>query len=318
MKFSLLTILSLFILIGCQSSKKHIEGVKKISDLEEMDLKGNIKTLRLKKYKATKNTRTGKIRKLGVSKAMGGENSLYTFDKNGNITQLIHYGINGEEKSKVTYKYDENNKEIIEKVFRSASEDLAFKRVDKYDESGNRIEHLSYAQGEDETPYKETFVYNENGNILEEIKYKSSGQLKTLYKYDDKELLTEMKSLKGDDLMMKETFEYDGDGKLISSTQEENRTVHAKYVLEKKYKNGKETERKSLKNGEPNGRYTYKYNKQGNRVEYQKYDLNNKLVVGGKTSFEYDDKNNWISKAPLNSRGIPHYLLEREIEYFND
>lgn len=318
LKFSLLAILgfALLVLNGCQSTRNYVAGIKKTSDLEEMDLKGSIKTLKLKKYRASKNTRTGEIRKGSLSKARGGKNLSYVFDKNGNTTEKTAYNSDGQINMRRTYEYDKKKGQVIERVYDSPAEKLIFKRIDAYDKKGNKTKHLSYTQGEDDEPYKETFKYDKNGNILEEVEYKHSGPLKVQYKYDDQDNLIEMRQFMASNLMMKETYKYDEDGKLATSKQDESRTTHAKYVYEKKYKDGKEAERKAYKDGEPDGRYIYKYNDRGNRIEYQKYDLDNNLIAGEKTEFVYDQENNWINKIPLSKRGIPQYLLEREIEYF--
>lgn len=314
----ILTILSmaLFIISSCQTVKTSIKGVKKATDYETMNLKGPIKSLKVKKYQASKNTQTGEIIKRSLSRA-DAQNLSYVFNENGNITEKISYDIDDQIKSKWTYVYDDKKSQVIEKVYNNSEEEPKFRQIDHYDKNGNKTKHLGYTQGDDE-PYKETLKYDKNGNILEEVHYVEGGPSKTQYKYDDQGNLIEKRQLMADKPMMKETYEYYEEGKLVASKQEEGRTTHASYIFEKRYKDGNETERKVFKDGEPDGRFIYKYNDNGYRVEYQKYDLNNNLVAAEKTEFGYDQKNNWIKKIPLDRKGIPRYLVERKIEYFEE
>ncbi|WP_310992218.1 RHS repeat domain-containing protein [Aequorivita marina] len=313
---AVLLILSLSLLTACQSTKPLIKSVKKVNDLEKMDLKGPVKTMKVKSYKISVNSRTGKVNNYGLSKIKP-KNLVYLFNKDGNIVEKRTYDGKGQLRAKSTYTYDIEKREIIEKTYKDANEVSDFRQVTYYDKNGNKTKLLSYSKGEDE-PYKETFTYDQSGNILEEIKHRSSGLFKTQYNYDNEGRLIEKTIYNAENLLMTETYAYDEKGNLQTAVQDENRTVHAKYIFKKKYKDGKEIERKSLKNGAVNGRFVYSYNDQGQRIEYKKYDESNNLVSGEKTDFEYDDKNNWIQKIPFDPNGFPKRMIEREIEYFGE
>lgn len=304
----------LLTLAGCDGASSYMDGVKKDSDLEGMDLNGPVKSLRVRKYRISRNRNTGEIVKYGLSKA-DPRNLAYQFNEQGNISEKISYTSDDEISRRWTYTYDGKKGQVIEKVHESTDGDPLFKRVDSYDKNGNKTEHLSYAQGEKE-PYKETFKYDRNGNIIEKTEYVNNGPLQTLYSYDDQGRLIEKSQRMADNPMMTEIFQYDEAGNLASSRQEEGRTVHAQYVFEKKYKDEKETERMVYKDGERQSRFVYRYNDQGHRTEYQEYDTDNRLVSAEKTDYEYDRNGNWVKKIPEDRQGAPKYLLEREIEYF--
>lgn len=264
-----------------------------------------------------KNSNTGEIIKKDLWRRGSDFNLSFLYNKDGNMIEKLTYNADGQIDRKWTYEYDDKKGQVIERVYSNSNEEPLFKRINYYDKKGNKTKHLGYTQ-EDNEPYKETLKYDKSDNILEEVDYVDGGPLKTLYKYDEKDNLIEKSELMVDNPMMTETYEYDKEGKLLASKQDEGRTSHATFVFEKKYREGKETERKVYKNGEPDGRFVYKYDDRGNRIEYQQFDLDDNLVSGEKTDFEYDQKGNWIKKIPLDRRGIPQYLVEREIEYFKE
>jgi len=316
MKFHsfLVITLSFWLLTACQSTKTQVKGVKKISDIEKMDLNAPIKSMKVKSYRISINTQTGKINYNGPSKT-NAKNLFYLFDENGNIIEKTSYDTQDQLQSKWTFNYDDKKKQITEKIYGNAAKEPQSKQINYYNKNGNKTKHLSYTKGEDKDPYKETLIYNKNGKLIEKTDYVNAGPLKITITYDNQGQLMEKTEHMADKLQMKETYKYNDDGNLIASKQDENRTVHAKYVFEKKYKNGKETARKVYKNGAPDGRYMYNYNDHGDRVEFKKYDIENNLVFEEKTKFEYDAQNNWTKKIPFNANGIPKYLIEREIEY---
>src|SRR5699024_4326145 len=143
------------------------------------------------------------------------------------------------------------------------------------------------------------------------------GILKTVYEYDEKGHLLKRTTLQNKEVREQETFDYDEQGELMSSEQAEGRTVHAGYRIEKKYKDGIETERTLYRNGAFEGRFVYPCDEQGNQTGFQKYDEENRKVAEGKTVYQYDDQKNWIQKIPLNQSGLPQYITEREIIYEN-
>jgi len=303
----------LLMVAGCDTAP-YMDGIKKDSDLKEMGLEGPVKSLRVRKYRISRNRNTGEIINYGLSKS-DARNLSYRFNEHGNISQTTSYTGDDEISRRWTYAHDQNKGRITEMVHQGTGDDPLFRNVDVYDKNGNRIEHLSYSQGDDD-PYKETFKYDADGNLLEQIEYVNNGPLKTLYRHDDQGRLIEKSQRMGDQPMMTETFQYDDAGNLVSSRQEEGRTVHAQYVFEKKYEGGRETERTVYRDGERASRFVYSYNEHGHRAESREYDADNQLVSVEKIDHEYDDHGNWVKKIPSDQRGAPRYLLEREIEYF--
>ncbi len=300
---------------ACRSTHESLQGIKKVNDLEEMGLQGAVQSMTVKNYRASKNRKTGAFIKKDLSKAQP-QNVAFKFNENGNVVEKKGY--DGEEQLKTSWEYEYNDKKrtVTEEVFNHPEEKPAFRRINSYDKKGNKIKHLEYVQGE-EDPYKETFKYDKGGNILEEVRHKSDGLLKTVYEYDEKGHLLKRTTLQNEEVQEEETFDYDEQGELMSSEQTEDRAVHADYRITKKYKNGKEKERTLYRDGAFEGRYVYQYDDQGNQTGFQKYDAENRKVSESQTVYKYDDQKNWIQQIPLDPRGLPQYIKEREIIYEN-
>lgn len=303
--------LALFIIYQCQSTED-LKGVKAISDLEEMELNGKVKSLEEVKYKASRNTKTNEFMKMGKLK-INSLHAVYVFNEEGNLKNTTWYDVDGNEGRQEKYEYKPKKKEIVVTSYDAEGEKTS-KRIDKYDKKGNKIEHLVY-MGDEKEPYRETFKYDEAGNIIKEVAEKADGPIVIDYSYDDKGSLIEQRQTQNDELMMKETFQYDDEGGLIKSEQDERRIVYGGLMYQKFYEKDKEIERRVLEDKKLKNRYEYKYDDYGNEIGFTEYDPDGNITLQEEVKYEYGDTD-WLKEIPLNSSGVPKYILEREIEYY--
>ena len=81
--------------------------------------------------------------------------------------------------------------------------------------------------------------------------------------------------------------------------------------------NGDPVEVNSYKSGGsiPEFKMLYTYDNEGNSTELRYFDPDGKLGTQSAYKYEYDKTGNWIKRTEFN-KDIPHYVIEREIEYY--
>jgi hypothetical protein len=334
----LTTFLLLFIFSSCKK-----ETIK-INDLQNLNLKGNVKSFKQTSYEAIDkfgNITKGKRSTMFVNCALDEYN---IFNTEGKIIEQNKYFSDGKLGSRHTFKYDINIMERTENDFSRGDGDVAIYTY-TYDDNKNVLESKINSEF-GEVMHKYSYKYDGRGNLLE--KY-DEGKLWSNYKYDSKGNLIEIFSFdyagritnkfickyydNGNNLE-KEELSYSGDGVIYSQKTE-------KYDI-----NGKISIYIQTYNGILDCKVKFRYDKKGNlaeRFEYRlkqknvsseeclafsekfKYDSRNNLIEKVTTyddgsnsteKFKFDKNNNWIEKITFSS-DIPTYIIERHIEYYN-
>jgi len=253
------------------------------NDLDKMNLKGKVKSIKEVSYKALVKSEKivkGKkerfqsydeMDKLFMFNEQGNEierkefysegslNERYTklYNKEGNLLETVVYNADGSFFYRATYIYDENNRCIECKGAES-------KWIYKYNELGNLIEEYKYYILGDEMENKKTYEYDKNNNKISESSYSE------------------------DSLDYKWTYKYDENKKLIEFNEGTDGVFNYKWI--------------------------YKYDKKGNLIEEDKYSFG-LLQTKSIYKYDFDKRGNWIKRIRFIGK-LPKYILEREIIYF--
>ena len=221
MKKSVLVIVLFAFFISC--STEQTNNAQKIkNDRSELNLKGNVKSVREINY--TVIDKLGEIQKgnkqgesyilfnnkgnmieqnsdAGVSRKF-----IFKYDDKGNKIEANFYkGSSSEVREKTTFKYDDK-RNMIEAVDDNDGKRFTF----KYDDNGNKIEANIYEGGSSSVSSKITFKYDDKGNNIEQSQCNSDGSdcVKQTFKYDDKGNKIEWKMYEEGRLEINETIKY--------------------------------------------------------------------------------------------------------------
>jgi len=187
---------------------------------------------------------------------------------------------------------------IENREFNSAG-DLENKEIYEYNKTGDMI-NFTRNYLDETTKEKLIFEYDKIHNLIIEKYYAMSGKLKgrmhteMTYKYDNKGYLIEqiMSGPGGHGFFKKSFYVYDNKGNLIEMKEYE-------YVFKTLCKT------------------TYEYDRHGNLKKEIYYNSKGKLE--DEFTYEYlrfDNKGNW-TKRILYINGIPRFIIEREIKYYD-
>jgi len=285
MQLKIPAILILWILFNSCNSEIVSEN-----DLKEMNLHGNVKSLKELSYTAI--IEFGEIKK-GVK---GRENpwnkdGYIIFNNSGN--KIIEYTYTAEDfpNTSRVFKYGVNG-EITEMNWYAQDSILLNKWVYKYDNEGNMVEENSIQSG-DSLSTKTTYKYNEKGYVVEENFYASDGShgSKRTFRYN----------LKGNNV---EEICYDKDGNfdekfIYKYDRNGNKIKFSCYIVYETL----------------NREATYKYDNKDNIAEWsyhESYDNYNKKHT---YKYTFDKQNNWIVQVVYINE-IPKFIIERKIEYY--
>ena len=329
-------IINLFILaafvFSCSSNEIQTNNSKR-NDLNKMNLKGKVKSLKETSYKAC--ILFGDIQKCERER-MDWNNLLYSiscyidsyiiFNSKGYKIEENHYTSKGSLDNKETFNYDENGNKIEENNY--ISDGLLFcKWINKFNLKGKIIEsNFYYLDGS--LGGKNIFNYNEIENQIEESSYKSNGNLewKHTAMFDTKGNQINFIGYKPDgSLDWKDTYKYDKKGNLIEENSFES---DGSLKWKKTYIYnliGNKIEADSFHpDGSLSWKFTYKYDNSEKIIEVISIDLSNidskeKVVFNYNCSNngkeDYDKFGNWL-KLIYYKNEIPQYIIEREIEYY--
>jgi YD repeat-containing protein len=331
----LIIVTMLLILSGCKK-----ETIK-VNDLGNLNLKGNVKSIKETNYES--------IEKFGkITKGKRGSEILncaldYILDFNieGNIVEEKKYFSNGELGFKRTIKYDRNIKEETENDFSNSTIGI---NTYKYDDKKNVLEHKINSRF-GEVIHKYSYKYDSNGLLI--ATHNEDGKIEENYKYDNNEKLTE--NYRFDiygQTTRKFTLKYYNNGN-VKETEEllyYDGVIYSQQIY-KCNSNGKVTLYIKTNKGNLVSKKTYKYDIKGNMTEMNEYraDDNNRETVevlycterykydsqdnrieiitmfndgsGSIKKFKFDNKNNWIECIEFDGV-LPKYIIERKIEYY--
>ncbi|MDP4208961.1 MAG: hypothetical protein Q8928_09120 [Bacteroidota bacterium] len=216
----------------------------------------------------------------------GYKSAATTFDRNGNIIEVVNYKKDGGITSILVYTYNARGEKTSYSRYQGNKEKLTFNQNIRYDERGNKILENGF---DGVSNFVNTFVYV--NNQLSEIKYTTDKRLverrifkntgnktemtvlgptgnvlsKEVTEYDGKRNATEIVNYQQNDIAQKEIYKYDNEGKKLEESKQKSGSVNRrKYTYD-----GDDiiriTEERS---GEkPLVAYQYKYDSRGNVLE---------------------------------------------------
>jgi len=287
---TLLLLISFLLILGCSNKNEKDNKIIKFpyykTDLEEMKLRGKIKSFKEYSYKAIDSF--GVISK-GKKQHIDGfeaypEGVFLTFNTEGFFKESTEYTVYEKINEKIIYSYNQKGQKIEQNVYDSINK-FDYKVVFKYNEKGYLFDRSLYDE-KGKLNKKFVFENNENDNEIKESLYSSKGNLDSYYKYkyDNKGNLIETSFIDYGRLVISENtiYIYDVKGNLI-------------------LKNSSIT----IKEGTVDIETNYTYNTLGD------------IESIDSTTYEYiyDSNNNWIKRIEYNS-GFPKFVLERKIEYY--
>jgi YD repeat-containing protein len=219
----------------------------------------------------------------------GYKSAATTYDKTGNITEVINYKANGDVTSVLTYTYDAKGNRTSYSRYKGNKSELTYNQNIKYDAKGNKIAESGF---DGVSKFNNSFTYDANGK-LSEIKYTTDSVLtekrilkntgntielmvinaantivsKEITTYDGKKnILEEVKYIQ-DNVTQKNNYAYDPKGKKVEETK-----VHfGKLAYRRKYvydATGNLLQVTEEKEGiKPITTFIYKYDPKGNVME---------------------------------------------------
>lgn len=213
-----------------------------------------------------------------------------------------------------------------------------------FNPDGNQVEEKNY-NPDGSVNHKTIFKHNHKGLKTEERPYNKDGNPFNYYNYsynDADQILSKIWfNNSSNEIVQRETFEYDEKGNLITETTFSSNTISSvsKYKFDdlgrkieynyfdnngflkwiRKYNyddNNRLLEDISIDSysKEMTKKTGYRYDKFGNIIEENKYNSDSSLKERTVFEYEYDKNNNWIKKITYNNEA-PKYILEREIVY---
>jgi hypothetical protein len=180
-------------------------------------------------------------------KPEGYKNAAFTYDKDGNIIEIIQYNSSGKMISKENYSYNSNG------------DVTSFRRYD-----GKR----------DKVIYKKNYKYNNKGQKIEETGFDGSGQFSADFTYDSKDRLIGIKYYTGPKLTEKRVFTYSGNKRTIKVYTAEGALKST--IIHTLNNEGQITEEIKYDNNQ-NELYKniYAYNETGKAVKEKRYERGN-------------------------------------------
>ncbi|MBE9488430.1 MAG: hypothetical protein IMY73_04520 [Bacteroidetes bacterium] len=333
------------IVLTCLFASIFFKGEVKKTDIQKLNLKGNIKSVVEIKYFAKK--KRGKIFKGNISNKV----VSYKFNRHKYLKEAISYKHKNSEYKKQIFEYDDNDN-IIQQANYSSDSLLSYikiyaydKKTNRYDKDNNRLSDLTY-NSEGFLCGKIVYKYDDDDNCIEEKKYLFNDSLdyKIVNSYGSDHILEQSLYSNNVDLTyFANSYKYDENNYLIEKYKQSGFYIFSERLFLKYDKNynliSKElyTYDNYLKK-----RDFFMYDKNNNKIRYinynstsdvksifiYNYDKNNNLEseistysnghLKSKNEYIYDDNNNWIEKREYEEGDkYPIYIVEREIEYYN-
>lgn len=316
MKFKLSHIILLVLLSSCAG------GRKQKSDVEEMKLKGKVKTMAEYSYEAEE--KFGEIQKgkrLVETKNYHFD-PAYSFDERGMIKEVVAYTVNSSIAEKTINKYDGNG-HLIESSSYNFNGSLRSRQTNTYNNQGLKVEEGNYdAIGT--ISQKSIYKYDNNKNLIEAIGYNKSGtqDYKQIMKYNNKNQMIENVFYDPQNkLLTKITYVNDEQGNWLTYNEFTNSGFQSKKFAYTYDNTGNEIETNELQEWEnepekkSNIKRTNKYDNNNNITEYKWFNEDGSLGGTFIYKYDYDAKGNWIKKVEIENN-VAKLIVERNIEYY--
>lgn len=243
------------------------------------------------------------------------------YDMNGNKINILGYGRNGKLYSKETIRYNKRDSIIERRLYNHKGINNYIDAL-KYDTNGNKVERLVYQMNSDNNLYldsKYSFFYDDN-ILTQSIHSNDRMNIKTVKYYDLNGNFTELVSFDTDSIIKRRlVFKFDGQGNEVERLEYGYESKLIKRQVSKFDNRGNKIESIYYNSdGKLHQKFNSKYDENNNEIEitsvtplYKNIDKD-KLTWG----YVYDNNNNWIKKIQYKN-GIPEFITERIIEYYN-
>ena len=245
---------------------------------------------------------------------------IWKYNNYANKTEMNVYNSDGELEYNDVWKYDHENN-LIEYYRDKVDEGLEMKTIYTYDKFGNKIGQKTSGNSGN-LQYTKKWNYNANGNAVEEIVDNEGGydDYKYFMKYDKygnqieqfkqknngEKKLNFKKEFNSDSYIInKTTFNSDGSRKSMKTWNRNKMNITIEYI---NYKSKRGLFYRALKTI---------YDNNGNKKERIKYNPNGSVNIKQTYSYEFDKQGNWVKRIDYKNNK-PIYLLEREIDYYNN
>lgn len=294
---SLYVLLSFFMFISgerCRTSQKDCGPLKEGTDLEEFKMRGDVKELSQRYYKAVGSK---KDPKKGEQIGPPFYNKELRFDGNGMRTwrRLLdeEKPKEKEKKERTVWKYDEKGK-LLSKVHKAKGGEVIWKEKARYDPWGRKVEKVK-ADGKGKKLQELRIKRGEEGKVQEELLYSSSG-----------------------DLEQRTHFLRDTSGRIVRKTQYDDEDSELGRFTYERDEKGRPIEIKRYgQDGQLQSWREYEYNDKGHIVKEVHRNSDDSVKKRYEYSYEYDDKCNWTRKVSFVD-GEPYRITERELTYSED
>ncbi len=207
------------------------------------------------------------------------------YNDKGNV--LEEYRRNQIGEMKTIYRYDANNRDVLDSVFKSDTS-FQYKVTTKFDEKGTKAEK-TISRSDGSVMAKTAMTYDNNNNLIEEKQYDKNNKLMWTKKttFDDRNYAVESSFIFAnqvkDNPERKTTFKYDSLGNRI----------------EKRFFMGGKQIDKSL----------YNYDEKGNEILKVTINQSGKVKIEKKI-YTFDSSGNWILKSEA-----PNSITLQEITF---
>lgn len=313
-----ITLLIFFLLISCNNKSKEFFG-KENSDLEEFELKGNVKLVVINKYRGVENM--GKLTGKKLIKTTKLEFNEYGFLNSMTIQRPNISKSSTLIPQKEQYKFVYTNSEDhFEEGIKSNPKDN-YLILSTY-ENGHLIEYSKYKGNSLEN--RQIFRYDEIGYLTEKEIHRSNGEIYELWKFSNDNLGNPIKASKYDRERIYKRIDRKFNGNKEVLYQEFGfRIIGTEVLLEERRKiydeKGKLKQSQYFSNGELEKSFFYNEHQLLDKViEYKKeYEYSKKGVeyISSRNLYKYNNSGNWIEKIEYYD-GELYYIQERNIEYY--
>lgn len=241
----------------------------------------------------------------------------YGWDKTGkNNTSITRRNADNSQIDRVEMKYQGNN--LAQKITYNAQNNPTDKVAYIYDNKGNVIQEDIYLASE-YVQYKAIYKYDKKNRKTSEARYDkdSKKHFESTYQYEGDNLMKKYTTNKSGELEYSEDYTYDKKGNVLTQTTYENyekSTTVDTYTYDDK---GNKVTWNVTKNGVLFMKASFTYDTHNNNTKTEVFDAKGTKVDDREYTFEYDKKGNWTKKITKKG-GIPQFIAEREITYFEE
>lgn len=220
-----------------------------------------------------------------------------TYDKSGNVIEVLNYNSKDSVTSVLTYTYDANNNRTSYSRFKGLKTQLTYNKSIKYDEKGNKLIESGF---DGASVFNNIFSYDENSKVAE-IKYNTDKALieKRAFKYSGN--TTEMSILNPANVVLsKEISILDSKNNVLEETKyiQNNVAQKSNYSYDP---NGKRIEETKENLGTLVYRRKFTYSPTGNLVQINEEKPGQKPLIT--YQYKYDGKGNVIEEKWVKESG---------------